>query len=104
MSKYVVEDEDYSRHIWRDTSRPLGEPDEDGTITYASAEPYEVEGYMEGLESQLAEREGEVALFRALLERASACLDLRSWRHLYDEIEAALTPAPKPEGEEKTHE
>ena len=47
------------------------------------------------LEAKLAERDADVGLFRALLERASACLDLRSWRHLYDEIEATLTPTPK---------
>ena len=133
MSKYVVEDEDYSRHIWRDTSQPLGEPDEDGTITYASAEPYEVEGYMAGLESQLAKREGEalkpykqfILELEAQLETkelevrklvktfshyheawydedpnlTDACkkcgLDIRNDVHI-------RTPAPEPEGEEKT--
>lgn len=68
MSKYVVEDEGYSRHIWRDTSQPLGEPEDDGTIKYASAEPYEVEGYMESLEAEIRTlREG-----RDMIEKADA--------------------------------
>ena len=61
MSKYIAEDEGFGRCIWRDTSQPIGAPDEDGTRMYESAETYEVEEYMNTLEAALAESERKCA-------------------------------------------
>ena len=105
--------------VWLDLSRPTNFDKDEELRTFATAEDYEVMEYIATLEAQLAEREGEVEQLRWVANELIEVAELRGDNALplpeddpllwtarmqtaWNELEEALTPAPKPEGEEKT--